>query len=214
MNGQVATRALAVCDAVIWIAKLNALWLVCTLLGGVLLGIGPSTVAAFAVARRHHQGDESRLVASFWASYRREFLRANALILPVIFVGVMLALNYRFFAASSAPGSSAITGAIIVVSILGAGAVCVLLPMFSHYDLPLLSYFSKSSRFALRSLPSTALLLFVTTAIGFASYAIPGLLLFISFGAWVWLDSYLCLKFFDANEVSLSRGVAAPEGSR
>jgi len=37
-------------DEVVWAIKLNALWIVFTLLGGVALGVGPATLAAYSVA--------------------------------------------------------------------------------------------------------------------------------------------------------------------
>ena len=40
-------------DEVFWSAKLTLLWTIFTLVGGVVLGVGPATVAAYTLARRH-----------------------------------------------------------------------------------------------------------------------------------------------------------------
>lgn len=191
-------KAFNLCNTVFWIAKLNAAWLAGTLLGAVILGLGPSTTAAFDCARRQQRGDPVSLQQVFRAAYTREFARANLLTLPVMFVAAMLFLNWQY------ASSPVLATGLIVVGLLFAGSVCVLFPMFAHYELRLGSYYVTASRFAVRYLPGTTILLFVLSTITFVSYLIPGLLLFFSFGVWIYLDSYLCGKLFEQNEANLN----------
>ncbi|GAA4983043.1 YesL family protein [Actinopolymorpha pittospori] len=204
MKETVAVRAVALCEAVTWIAKLNALWLTFTLLGGVVLGIGPSTVAAFDLSRRYHQGESPRMLPAFWATYRTEFGRATLLVVPNLLVGAMLALNFHSFGSAFGSASTVLSMATVALGACFVASVCVLLPMFSHYDLPLRRYHVTAMAFALRNPVSMALLLFVTIAIGYLSYSLPGLLLFFSVGAWIHLDNYLCLKMFAANDAAVA----------
>jgi uncharacterized membrane protein YesL len=198
-----ATKAYSAADSLVWMAKLNAIWLLGVIAGGVVLGVAPSTVAAFAGARRRVRDGDEALFRRFWSDYRREFGRANALLLPVGFVGVMLALNWRYLESGSSRLSTVLGGAVLVLAALVAGSVCVLLPMFVHYQLPLRNYYAKASQFALHRLPSVVILLFGLSAVAFVSYLIPGLLVFFSFGAWIYLDTYLAIRFFEHNEAAL-----------
>jgi uncharacterized membrane protein YesL len=203
-NSSWTEKAFAGADTLIWIAKLNAFWLFFTVLGGVLLGVGPSTVAAAAVVRRRVRGEDVSLRQEFWPRYRAGFVRANLLLLPVTLVSWLFWSSWRFFQSGEGSASSVLAALVLVVGALFAGSVCVLIPMYVHYDLPLRAYYSKASQFAISRLPSTAILLFVLCAVGGASYLIPGLLPFLSFGAWIHLDTYLSIKFFEHNEAVLS----------
>jgi uncharacterized membrane protein YesL len=75
--------------------------------------------------------------------------------------------------------------------------------MVVHYDLRALSYLPKASLFALTRPAASILLLFVFTAVGFATVAYPFLAPVISVGAWIQLDTWLCLRFFAENEARL-----------
>ena len=89
--------------------------------------------------------------------------------------------------------------------------------MFARYELPLAQYLLMSSRFALRHLAGTAILLFVTAAALYASQALPGLIPFFSIGAWLYVTGWLCDRFFAANDESVMAdgcGRAGPLGRR
>ena len=51
-----------------------------------------------------------------------------------------------------------------------------------------------------RTVGLAAVAIFILLAVGFASYLMPGLLIFVSFGLWITADSYLCQRFFAAND--------------
>ena len=71
-------------DEVVWAIKLNALWILCTLLGGVALGIGPATLAAYSLARRRSSGESFHALPAFRTAVRREFRRGSLLVLPLV----------------------------------------------------------------------------------------------------------------------------------
>ncbi len=192
-----ATKAVRACEEVVWIAKLNVVWILLTLLGGVVFGLGPATLATATVSRRHHRGEDVRLVRSAWSVYRRVFVPGNLLGLPLIAVGLLLAWNWRY---------AGDTGQLPMAVLVGCAAagyaaiVAVLPPLYAHYDLPLRGYLPAASKFVLVNLPGSILLIFILLAVGFASYLMPGLLIFLSFGLWITVDSYLCQRFFAAND--------------
>ena len=85
--------------------RLNLLWIGFTLAGGLILGLGPATVAAYALARRHATG-ESIQTAEFWAVYRGEFGRGSLLVLPAVALITVLTGDYLYFSALG-PGATA-----------------------------------------------------------------------------------------------------------
>jgi uncharacterized membrane protein YesL len=81
--------------------------------------------------------------------------------------------------------------------------------MFARYQLPLAQYLPMASRFALRHLAGTAILLFVSACVVFASQSVPGLIPFFSIGVWLYLTGWLCDRFFTANDESVAAGSTA-----
>lgn len=207
-SGQWATRAHAASSVIAWCCTLNALWLAFTLLGGVVLGIGPATVAACILVRRRMRGDESFHPRDFARLWRRELWRGSAVILPVVVVTAVLLSNYAFFSALG-PEASAARLATLAALVLVVGAGAYVGPMYAHYDLPLRAYAVKALRFALARPASTVLLLLVTAALAFASAAAPLLPAVVSVGAWLHASTWLCVRFFEENEARLA-GQARP----
>lgn len=205
--GTFSARAYSFFDTLLWIACLNMLWLAFTLLGLGVAGVGPATAAAHILVRRRARGEAAPL-RGFAREYARNFGRANLLALPILAVSVALAVNWNYFAGGRDLFSQLMAGGIFVAAIFLAGAACYVFPMYARYELPLRQYLMLSSRFAMRHLAGTVILLFVTAAVAYASGAVPGLVPFFSAGAWLYVTGWLCDRFFTANDES----VAAAEG--
>lgn len=196
---------------VLWIACLNLLWVGFTAVGLGVLGVGPATAAAHILVRRRIRRDAASLPWTFVKEYRRNFAKANTLALPVLLAGAALWLNWKYFSAGSDLPSQLMAASTFAAAIFLAGTGCHLFPMFARYELPLAQYLPMASRFALRNLAGTAILLFVTACVVFASQSVPGLIPFFSIGAWLYLTGWLCDRFFTANDESLTAGsIAVP----
>ena len=176
LSGTFSARAYSFFDTLLWIACLNMLWIVFTLLGMGVLGAGPATAAAQILVRKRASGDQAPLLRSFAAEYFRNFGRANILALPVMGIAMALVMNWNFYSGSNGLAANLMTAGIFVAAIFLAGSACYIFPLYARYDLPLVQYFLTSSRFALRHLAGTVILLFVSAAAVYASSAVPGLI--------------------------------------
>ena len=179
------------------------------------LALVPATAAAQILVRRRVRGEAAPLFRAFTKEFRRNFGRGNALALPVMLAGAALALNWNYFSGSGDLLSQLMAAGVFVAAIFLVAVVCHIFPMFARYELPLPQYLLMSSRFALRHLAGTAILLFVTAAALFASQALPGLIPFFSIGAWLYVTGWLCDRFFTANDESVTAdsGVGAGAGA-
>jgi uncharacterized membrane protein YesL len=199
-----SARAYSFFDTLLWIACLNLLWIAFTVLGLGVLGAGPATAAAQILIRKRATGEAARLLPGFAREYARNFVRGNALALPVMGVAVALTMNWNRFSGGGDLPSQLGAAATFVGAIFLAGVVCYLFPMYARYELPVAQYFLMSSRFAVRHLAGTVILLFVSAAVVYASGAVPGLIPFFSAGAWLFLTGWLCDRFFTANDDSMA----------
>lgn len=195
-----AVKLYGVADEVLWTIKLNALWILFTLAGGIALGIGPATLAACSLARRRSSDESFHAVPAFRAAFRQEFRRGTLLVLPLVAAAVLLVGNYLYFAALGAalPRLASLI-ALVVLGLIAGYA----LPMAVHYDLGVRLLLPKASLLALARPASSLVLLFVAVSIAYLSvrFAVFGVLL--AGGAWIRLDTWLCLRFFAENDARL-----------
>lgn len=193
-----AIRLYEAADEVVWAARLTLLWTVFTLAGGVVLGIGPATLAAYSLARRHAGGEAVPARPAFARAYRHEFKRGSLLVLPLAAAIALLTTNYFYFATLGPPATAP---RLITLAALAAVVTIAthLLPMAVHYDLPTSACLPKASLFALTRPAASVLLLFVLTAIAYAVVSFP-VLLVVAVGGWIQLNTWLCLRLFAENE--------------
>ncbi|MDR6504986.1 DUF624 domain-containing protein [Arthrobacter oryzae] len=212
-TGSFSAKAYSFFDTLLWIACLNLLWIVFSVAGLGVLGVGPATAAAHILVRRRVRGEAAPLLRAFTREFGRNFGRGNGLALPVMLAGAALTLNWNYFSATGDLLSQLMAAGVFLAAILVVAVVCHLFPMFARYELPLAQYLVMSSRFALRHLAGTAILLFVTAAALYASQALPGLIPFFSIGAWLYVTGWLCDRFFAANDESvMADGLARAAG--
>lgn len=195
-----AVKLYGVADEVLWTIKLNALWILFTLAGGIALGIGPATIAAYSLTRRRSSGESFHAFPAFRTAVRQEFRRGTLLVLPLVVAAVLLVGNYLYFAALGAalPRLASLI-ALVVLGVIAGYA----LPMAVHYDLGVRLLLPKASLLALARPASSLVLLFVAVSIAYLSvrFAVFGVLL--AGGAWIRLDTWLCLRFFAENDARL-----------
>lgn len=189
-------------DEVVWAIKLNALWILCTLLGGVALGIGPATLAAYSLARRRSSDESFHALPAFRTAVRREFRRGSLVVLPLVAAAVLLIGNYLYFASLGAKAS--LPRLISLVALVALGVIAAyLLPMAVHYDLRVRELLPKASLVALARPASSLVLLFVAVSIAYVSAKFPVLGIVLAGGGWIQLNTWLCLRFFAENEARL-----------
>ncbi|WP_350275200.1 DUF624 domain-containing protein [Kribbella sp. HUAS MG21] len=200
MNGGWAIKLYDAADEVLWAIKLNALWMLFTLLGGIALGIGPATLAAYSLARRRSSDESFHAFTAFRTAFRQEFRRGTLVVLPLVAAAVVLVGNYLYFAAVGAalPRLASLV-ALVALGLISAYA----LPMAVHYDLGVRTLLPKASLIALARPASSLVLLFVAVSIGYLSAKLPVLGIVLAGGAWIRLDTWLCLRFFAENEARL-----------
>lgn len=211
-SGSWALRAHAACDWLFWVMSMNVLVYVFTLAGGIVLGAAPAAVAAAELTRRRVRGEVFPTVRTFASAWRREFLRSNAVITPVLAVFAILVVNATGFAEM---GTLAETPGILtfIALVLTFALLAVVVPLYVHYDLPVRGYVLTASRWMLRNLPHVLLLLLAAVLVGTASFMLPGIIPFISLGAWLTIDTILCLAFFAANERHLADDPGSTRGA-
>ncbi|SNZ17479.1 Uncharacterized membrane protein YesL [Terribacillus aidingensis] len=130
-----------ICVWVFRFAYLNILWLLFTLLGAVVLGFFPATIAMFAVERKWILGDSDfSIFQHFWSTYKQEFIKINLLGYAVTFIGALLVINYFISTSLNNAIGDMLGWLLLGLLLLCTVAVIYIFPVYVHYDVKYLDY--------------------------------------------------------------------------
>lgn len=183
---------------------LTWLWLLGVLAGAGLLGAGPATAAASALALARLRGEDGHPWRRFWTEWRAAFVPANVAALPLVVVALVAALNLdAALAGAVGAWSLPVAGVALLVT---AGAALWLAPMRAYYDLPALRQPLAALRLVVLKPAPTAVMVGVTAAVAVATAKLPVLLVLVAPGAWIAALTGVAVGAFDHNEAALAQG--------
>jgi uncharacterized membrane protein YesL len=125
------------------LAYINLLWIFFTLIGGIIFGAMPATVAAFTIARKWtmDKEDEIPVFKTFWESYRRDFFKSNLLGLFLVVGGGLLNLyhaNLDVLPSALAPFLKVIFYSVVLIY---GFIVAFIFPVYVHYKVSMKKFF-------------------------------------------------------------------------
>src|SRR5690625_4393485 len=132
-------------ETVLLLLYVNILWILFTLLGAVIFGVGPSTIAIYTVFRRWSMGEtDVQVFPTFWGSFKESFFKANLLALILVSMGYMLYVNWNYFQLNHTWFSIIIRYIILIVSFIYGMMLVYIFPLFVHYDNTFVNHFKNS----------------------------------------------------------------------
>ncbi|MCJ7840849.1 DUF624 domain-containing protein [Lederbergia sp. NSJ-179] len=137
-------------ETVLLLLYVNALWVCFTLLGLIIFGFGPSTVAMYTIFRHWAMGrDDLPVFQTFWNTFKKEFFKANALGIILLLIAYMLYVNLNFLALDG-EWISAFSHYILLFATVIFGVMLIyIFPMYVHYENKLFIYFKNAILMAL-----------------------------------------------------------------
>lgn len=132
-------------EIVLLLLYVNFLWICFTLFGLVIFGIGPSTIAMFAVFRKWSMGESDLPVfKTFWESFRKDFLKANVLGIILLALGSMLYVNLNFLELQGEWISIISRYVILIAAVIYMIMLIYIFPLYVHYENRFFVYFKNS----------------------------------------------------------------------
>jgi len=126
-----------------WITKfayVNLLWIGFSLLGLVLFGISPATVAMFTVIRKWIMGESDIPVfQTFWGTYKKEFLRSNGLGMVLALLASIIYIDLYYIKIDT---SFQIPLYLIIFAIIMT--VLYIFPVYVHYEVKFIQLFKNA----------------------------------------------------------------------
>jgi uncharacterized membrane protein YesL len=195
------------CKWITHFAYMNILWVLFTLLGGVVFGIIPSTVAMFAIARKTAMGEEDIPVfKTFWGTFRSEFLRSNLLGLILTGIGLVWYFDLHFFRQFEGSIYTIMNYAMMMLGMVFFILLIYVFPVYVHYDLKLYQYLTYALKIGFLR-PASVVFMFVGTLCTyyFLIY-LPGLIPLFGITFFVYFNMWIAYKSFqNIEEVSYKK---------
>lgn len=167
-----------------WIVKLaylNLLWFLFCLVGGILFGWAPSTVALFAIFKKMFNKENPPLFSTYLCLYKKEFLKSNVCGIIIVGLGATFMLNIMTL-------PSQIDKRIIKVFLFGNGTLIItfilclqfFFPIYIHLKGGYKTIFYKTILVTLVKLPWAILAFILCLVWGGILTFFPGLIFFYS----------------------------------
>ncbi|OYD08457.1 YesL family protein [Paludifilum halophilum] len=178
-----------------WIMRLayvNLLWILFTLVGLVLFGAVPATAAMFQVIRKWVMGNgDIPIFATFWKTYRSEFITVNLLWLILVGIGFVLYVDFLYFGSMGGFAFQWLQFAIVSVFLMYLITLMYIFPVFVHYELKTLQFIKYAFILGITNPLQTLMMAIGGVAVCLMIRYFPGLLPFFSGSVlaflWMWL---------------------------
>ncbi len=170
----------------VWVTRfawLNILWIAFTLLGLILFGIMPATIAMFAVARKWVLKEyDTPVFETFFKEYKYNFLRANLFGLIIYIIGYFLSVFLKYTGLMNSSNIYPVLfGIFVLAAFLYVMLVLYIAPVYVHYQLRFWQYIRYAVSIGAVNLHYSICAITVLAGIYFASLKFPGITLFFSF---------------------------------
>ncbi|KKI91710.1 hypothetical protein WQ54_13415 [Bacillus sp. SA1-12] len=167
---------------IMWLVYINLLWVGSVLLGLIVFGVFPATVAMFTVIRHLIIKDATgkQIFKTFVFTYKREFLKSNGIGIIMTSIGYFLYLDFLFIRNITGFSYYVFYTGLIFVGILYLITLLYILPVYVHYELKFFQYFKHAILIGIVSPFMTVGIIIGLTLLYFLLVSIPGLIPFIT----------------------------------
>lgn len=190
------------CLWIMRLAYLNILWGLFTVLGLIIIGFTPATIAMFTVFRKWLKKEtEIEIFETFWSTYKEEFFKSNIFTIIIGTIGLILLVDLAFLGSITEHrvyplmlGGLFLCGFIYIILIL------YIFPLYVNYNLSRWLYIKYAILIGLTNLHYTITMMVVISGLYYLFMRIPGLIPFFSIsttGLVIMAISYLSFKNLD-----------------
>ena len=164
------------CDWIMKLAFINLLWIVFSILGLVVFGFFPATIAMFVVIRKMLMGDfDIPVFKTFLESFKKGFFKSNLLGLIFFILGYFLYVDIHLIKTTGGL-LNLIYYPVLIICLGFVLTVCYAFPVFVHYDLKVHQILKSSFFIMLMNPLSTILMVSGGSAVYLLMTTVPGLI--------------------------------------
>lgn len=162
------------------LAYLNILWIFFTLIGLVIVGIYPATIALLATLRQMLNQNDTGIGKTFWHYYKTEFRMSNTLGIMITMVGLLFYFNLSFLQAMGTESSEFLYYAMMIMCGSYFLFICYLFASLVTFEQKLSIHMKNSFLIMIYNPLANLFIVFGFVAVYFANTFISGLSFFYS----------------------------------
>jgi uncharacterized membrane protein YesL len=160
-----------------WVSKLaylNVLWILFSLFGVIFLGLFPSTVALFVVAREWiNRNSDTPIFSTFWRTFKTEFIKSNLLGGILFVIGFILFVDMQFFFNNNTGVWMIINTITVMTCICYILMILYILPIYVHFDLSIIKIIQNSFLYMIGNIKVTIMMILVAITLSLSALYIP-----------------------------------------
>ncbi|QDP41407.1 YesL family protein [Radiobacillus deserti] len=183
-----------------WITRfayLHILWFLFTCLGGIILGIFPATITSFAIIRKWLQGNSDLpLFQTFWAFYKKEFLKSNLLGLFIVVVSGIIIFNLIFLQLNISEMLQLSSIPFLVGLVVFLLFVFYIFPAYVHFDVSLWQNMKNAFLIMLISPFHSLMMIICLGSLYFVYDAVPALAFIFGSSTYAFISMWLANDAF------------------
>lgn|SRR5699024_1426680 len=182
-----------------WITKfayVNLLWFIFTLVGGIILGFYPATIAMFSIVRDWLRGkSDLPVLKNFWNYYKLDFLKSNLLgvFINVLLIFIAADIFYITLNEQLAWTHIPLFAFILIVVLF----LLFIFPSFAHYDLKVIPLIKNTFLIMIISPIHSFLMIICLVSVYFIMQSVPALFFIFGGSTYAFITTWLSLHAFD-----------------
>ena len=170
----------SLCNWFVRLAYINILWILFSLIGLVIFGFFPATVAMLATLRQFLRKNDPPVFKTFWNYYKTEFIGSNKLGAIIAAIGCILFININFLQSTNGKLSEILYYPILIMSCIYFLAICYLLASYVEFEQTLRTHIKNSLLVMMYNPLSSLFIIFGFAAVYYAVTFLSGLGFFFS----------------------------------
>ncbi|MGY0691431.1 YesL family protein [Virgibacillus sp. FSP13] len=201
------TTSGAIYSGLEWITRfayVNLLWILFSLMGGIVLGFFPATVAMFAVIRKWIKGNpDIPIMKSFWEFYKADFWKSNRLGLFIIGIATIIGIDIFYIKINNSLAWTYIPlFAFMLIFVL---YYFYIFPAFVHYDMKVRGILKNAFLIMLISPINSFLMIISLVSIYLIMRSIPALAFIFGGSVYAFITMWFCYNAFRKVEKKMNR---------
>lgn len=192
-----------------WITNLvylNLLWVFFTLIGLVVFGFMPSTLAMYKILKELLTGKENiKIFSTYWKVYKSNFIKINIIGLIMVLIGSILVIDLNFFRAQSGTIYVIINYFMYFLAFLYIMDFLYVFPVYINYDIKI-RYILKNALFFVFLTPLENIKMIIGLILVLAIfYVLPSLIPFLGIALPVFVLSWVSKTTIEKVEEKVSK---------
>ncbi|WP_277678002.1 YesL family protein [Gracilibacillus dipsosauri] len=182
-----------VCTWVTRFAWLNLIWLLGTLIGLILFGLMPATIAMFTIVRKWIQKEtDTPILSTFVDAFKSHFWKANLFGVVLYGLGYFLSVFLKYAGLMSDTSfHSVLLGIFVMATFFYLMLVLYVVPVYVHFELSFWQYIRYAVTIGAIKLHYSICMVTILAGVYFLSFKFPGVGLFFSFS----FSAYIIMFF-------------------